>query len=301
MANAIVLAERLSKIYGEVRALDECSFEVPAGMVFGLLGPNGAGKTTLIRTLLGFLTPTSGLATVDGWNCATQSVEVRRRVAYLPAEAKLFRTMRGRDVLDFFSSIHPAGDRALATKMASRLELDLSRRVAFMSTGMRQKLALASIASCRTPLLILDEPTANLDPTVRGEVLAMVKEVHRDGRSVVMCSHVLQEVEEVCQKAAILRKGKVVHEVDILHMKSIHRITGMLAKDDQPLSSIALPTGVEWAKSELPSIAIDVAGPLEAHWRWLESLSLVAMRIEPVGLRSIYERFHGSPGPYEKV
>ncbi len=103
--------------------------------------------------------------------------------------------------------------------------------------GNASKLALASVASCRTPLLILDEPTANLDPSVRGEVLAIVKEVYREGRSVVMCSHVLQEVEDVCQKAAILRKGKMVHEVDILHMRSIHRVTGIASTSPIKTSS----------------------------------------------------------------
>src|SRR5688500_11010160 len=163
----LIETQSLTKRYGTIAALDDCTLTVPPGEVFGLLGPNGAGKTTLMRLLLGYLQPTSGTARVDGLDCYRQSVQVRQRVAYLPAEARLFSTMRGRDVLAFFADVRPGGDLNRSKKLAERLELDLSRRVAFMSTGMKQKLALSATLAAQTPLMILDEPTANLDPSIR--------------------------------------------------------------------------------------------------------------------------------------
>jgi ABC-2 type transport system ATP-binding protein len=161
----IVRTAALTKRYGAFAALDGCTLDVREGEIFGLLGPNGAGKTTLLRTLLGYLAPTSGTASVAGFDCATQSLEVRTRTAYLPGEARLFRRMDGYGVLDFFASLRRECRRDAAGRVADRLGLDCSRQVGRMSTGMRQKLALAVVLATEVPLVILDEPTANLDPT----------------------------------------------------------------------------------------------------------------------------------------
>ncbi|MBW3598238.1 MAG: ABC transporter ATP-binding protein, partial [Planctomycetes bacterium] len=147
----------LTKRYRSVTALDDCTLEVERGEVFGLLGPNGAGKTTLLRLLMGFLRPTTGWARIDALDCYRHSVAVHRIAAYLPGEAHLFPGMKGRDVLDFFVHVRPGGDRKQALRLAERMELDLSRRVAFMSTGMKQKLALVATLAPQTPLLVLDE------------------------------------------------------------------------------------------------------------------------------------------------
>lgn len=211
----IVRVEKLSKHYGGLRALDGCDLAIEREHIYGLLGPNGAGKTTLIRSLIGFIRPTAGQAFVDGIDCIHQSRLVRTRLAYLPAEAKLFRMMRGSAALEFFSQVHPLGSIDRAQSIAARLKLDLSRRVAFMSTGMRQKLAIACVLSCRAPLLILDEPTAALDPTVRREVLALVREARAHGSTILFSSHIFSEVEEVCDFAAIMRDGRVVKTVDV--------------------------------------------------------------------------------------
>src|SRR5206468_7233994 len=136
----------------------------------------------------------------DGLDCYRQSVAVHARAAYLPGEPRVFRRMRGRDVLRFFSAVRPDGNFQRALSIAERLELDLSRQVATSSTGMRQKLALAAVMAADAPLCILDEPTSSLDPTARREVLKMVREVRERGRTVVFSSHVLSEVEEVCDR-----------------------------------------------------------------------------------------------------
>jgi ABC-2 type transport system ATP-binding protein len=224
----IVRTEHLTKRYGGFTALDGCSLSVPEGEIFGLLGPNGAGKTTLLRLLLGYITPTSGTASVAGFDCVRDSLEVRARTAYLPGEARLFRRMNGHRVLDFFASLRPGCHRDVAAGVARRLDLDCSRQVARMSTGMRQKLALAVVLAMETPLVILDEPTANLDPTARAVVLDLVREAQAAGRTVMFSSHVLSEVEATCDRVVILRAGRVVHEQSVAQLRRHHRITARL-------------------------------------------------------------------------
>jgi ABC-2 type transport system ATP-binding protein len=297
----IVETHQLTKLYGPLAALVDCSLGVDPGEVYGLLGPNGAGKTTLIRILLGYLRPTSGWARIAGLDCRRQSVAVRRQVAYLPAEASMFPHMRGREALAFFAEIRPGGDRSRSLKLAERLELDLSRRVSFMSTGMKQKLALAATLAAGTPLFILDEPTANLDPTVRATVLAMVGEARAEGKTVLFSSHVLSEVEEICDRVVILRAGRLVHTQAMSQLRLQHRIVASLKG--------ALPAVPEELRGQLAIVRrtdseaiFETSGELAPLLGWLATLPLADVRIEPVGLRAIYDRYHAEPaGPAQSA
>jgi ABC-2 type transport system ATP-binding protein len=288
-----VQTQSLTKRYGRVTALEDCTLEVRAGEVFGLLGPNGAGKTTLLRLLLGFLRPTAGSARIDSLDCYHQALAVHARVSYLPGEARLFRTMRGRDVLRFFSEVRADGSLSRAVALADRLGLDLSRQVAAMSTGMRQKLALVAVLAVEAPLLILDEPTSNLDPTVRHEVIDLVGEARQSGRTVIFSSHVLSEVEQVCDRAAILRQGRIVHTQVMSELRRQHRIRAELTGPLPPLpaqlqDSLTILTGPNGA------LTIETAGELSPLLGWLATLPLREVQIEPVGLRRVYDQFHAA-------
>lgn len=264
---------------------------VRRGEVFGLLGPNGAGKTTLLRLLMGFLRPTSGSATIDGLDCYRQRVDVHRRVAYLPGDARMFRQMRGRKALKFFADVRQRGNFDKSLELAERLELDLSRRVAFMSTGMRQKLALAIALSTETELLILDEPTSNLDPTVRHTVLELVLEARREGRTVVFSSHVLSEVEDACDRVVILREGQLVHTQVMSELRRQHLIRAGLSGPMPPVPA-ELSEHLSVTSEQNGEVKIETAYELSGLLEWLGTLPLKQVRIEPVGLRSIYQRFH---------
>lgn len=283
----------LSKCYGRVTALDQCSISVAQGEVFGLLGPNGAGKTTLLRILLGYLRPSSGEARVDGLDCRRRSVEVRRRTTYLPGEARLFRTMRGNDVLRFFAGMRTGGNLSRAQEIAQLLELDLTRRVAFMSTGMRQKLALAVTLSPDVPLLILDEPTANLDPTVRASVIRLVLEAKQSGKTIIFSSHVLSEVEESCDRAVILRAGKVVHTQVLAELRRRHRILASLDGPLPPLPAELSDGQVSVERLRDGEVLLETAGSLSPLLGWLAELPVDEVRVEPIRLRAVYDRFHG--------
>jgi ABC-2 type transport system ATP-binding protein len=284
----------LTKRYGDFTALRDFTFHVDRGEVVGLLGPNGAGKTTLLRLLMGYLRPTSGCGSIDGLDCYRQSFEVHRRVSYLPGEARLFRTMRGREIVDFFTSVRRDGSRQRAIALASeRFGLDLSRPVAAMSTGMRQKLALAVTLAVDTPLVILDEPTSNLDPTVRADVGALVVEAQQAGRTVIFSSHVISEVEQVCDRVLILRAGQLVHMQRVADLRRKHRIRAQLTGPLPPMPDsfnghVAVSTGGDG------DLLIETPGELSGLLGWLATLPLAEVQIEPVGLRALYDQYHGN-------
>ena len=295
----IVRIERLTKRYGDVTALSECCLNVGRGEVFGLLGPNGAGKTTMIRLMMGFLQPSSGRCLIDGFDPLTDGVGLRERVAYLPGDVRLPRHMRGGGVLKFFADIHPFGSLQRSQEVADRLELQTRRRVGSMSTGMRQKLALSVVLGLNTPLLILDEPTANLDPTIRASVLDLVLKARDAGRTVMFSSHVLSEIEDTCDRVAFLRRGKLDRELAIADLFQRHRITAL-----PPAHAVTVPaeyrervTVQETQQGRTREIQIDTAGDLAPLLAWVASLRLEQMRIEPLGLRVVYDSVHnGAPG-----
>lgn len=297
---SFVETRSLTKRYRKVTALNDCSLKIEQGEVFGLLGPNGAGKTTLLRLIMGFLTPSSGSAHIDDMDCYRQRVEVHKKVAYLPGDARLFRTMRGKDVLKFFSTIRSDTDLGTANKIAERLELDLSRWVVFMSTGMRQKLALSVVMAVNSPLLILDEPTANLDPNVRGEIMTMVTEAKNAGRTVIFSSHVLPEVEDTCDRVGILRKGKLVHTQSMTELNMQHRVRAKL-RDGQSLPPVpeALKDQIAVIDQGDNRIQIETPGELSTILHWLGNSPLQDVFIHPVGLRSVYDQYHSESSRVE--
>lgn len=288
---SLIEIEALTKRFGAFTALADCNLQIQSGEIFGLLGPNGAGKSTLIRLLLGFLNPTSGHASIDGIDCHAQRVEVHRRVSYLPGDARLFRMMRGRNVLRLFCDFREDASFELGCNVAQQLELDLNRWVGLMSTGMRQKLAIAICLCNRAPILILDEPTANLDPTVRGRVMELVAAAKYEGRTIVFSSHVLSEVEDVCDRVGILRAGELVHLACMSEIKMQHRIRAHL-KGQLPAIPGELQSVVT-VKQHSDSVLIETPGELSRVLKWLAEAPLADMHVQPVGLRSVYDRFHG--------
>ncbi len=288
----LVHTDHLTKRYGAFTALDGCSLSVREGEVFGLLGPNGAGKTTLLRLLLGYIRPTSGTARIAGFDCERQSLAVRARTAYLPGEARLFRRMNGHQVLDFFARLRPQCRRDRAAAVAGRLDLDCSRQVARMSTGMRQKLALAAVIATEAAVTILDEPTANLDPTARAEVLDLVREARAAGRTVIFSSHVLSEVESTCDRVAIVRAGRLVHEQSIANVRRSHRITARLTGELGRLPESIAPHATVAQETD-GTVVIESSDSITPLLGWLATLPLDEVQIEPVGLGAVYDRFHG--------
>ncbi|MFP6604773.1 MAG: ABC transporter ATP-binding protein [Pirellulaceae bacterium] len=276
-----------------VTALNDCCLQVQAGEIFGLLGPNGAGKTTLLRLLLGFLKPTSGNAQVDQKDCTTQSIDVRRRTAYLPGDVRLFRNMNGHRFLKFMAQLRKNTATQRSHQLADQLKLDLSRRVSNMSTGMKQKLALVGSLATDAPLIILDEPTSNLDPTIRQKVLEIALELQATGKTIVFSSHVLSEVEAISNRVAILRDGQLVHIQQMAELKQRHRIE---ARVTSPLPELPaqLQDAVVIQHQSDQQVVIEVSGDCASLLGWLAQADLAEMEITPIGLSTVYGQFHST-------
>lgn len=290
--NIVIETDQLSKSYGSTNVLDRCTMSVRRGEIFGLLAPNGSGKSTLIRILLGFLRPTAGSAHILAIDCHRQSKAVHEQTSYLPGDARLFARMTGRQSLDFFSKLHPAGDRSRAEAIARRLDIDLSRPIAQCSTGMRQKLALAIALAPATPIVVLDEPTSNLDPTVQSEVLALLDEARREGRTILLSSHILSEIEAICDRVGILKAGRLVHVQEMSAMRQQHWITAVTIGPAPTLPAELAELATNHATGD-QSLQLRVDGKLTPVLAWLATLPVEELRIEPARLRGIYDQYHG--------
>jgi ABC-2 type transport system ATP-binding protein len=205
--------EHISKTYGSINAVDRVSFDVHPGEIFGFLGLNGAGKTTTIRIILDLVRPTSGRAFVHGLSCRHESLAVRSRIGFLPGELGFYEDMTGKATLDVLARLNDtAVDRARQNELLERMQLstrDLGRKVREYSTGMKRKLGIVQAFQSDRPLLILDEPTEGLDPLMQDALYELLVDTRRRGRTVFMSSHVLSEVERVCDRIGLLRRGEL--------------------------------------------------------------------------------------------
>ena len=203
-------ARALTRTYRGGRGVFELDFRVEEGEIFGFLGPNGAGKTTTIRLLMGMLRPTSGEARVFGLDTWRQSPAAKARIGFVPGDLRLYERMTGEAVLRFLAGYRPRGSLDRGRRLARQLDLDLSQRVRHLSKGNRQKLILVQALMHEPPLMVLDEPTSGLDPLVQAAVLDLLVEQRSRGGTVFLSSHLMQEVEKVADRAAVLRDGRMV-------------------------------------------------------------------------------------------
>jgi ABC-2 type transport system ATP-binding protein len=211
----------LSKDYGSGHGLFDLDLEIERGEVFGFLGPNGAGKSTAMRLLLDLITPTSGSATLLGLDSHDQSLEIRRRVGFLPGDFALYPKLSGAEVLDYLAELRGGVDGRVRDQLAERFDAQLDRPVRELSTGNRQKLGLIQAFMHEPELLILDEPIAGLDPLVQQSFHALLGEVVSQGRTVFLSSHTLSEVERVAHRVAILRRGRLVVVDSLENLRAI--------------------------------------------------------------------------------
>ena len=287
-AMPILLADRLSKQYGNSRALDELTLSIEPGEVVGLLGPNGSGKTTALRLFLGFIKPTSGSAKLGGHDCWHDSVETRKLVTYLPGELRLYENMTGRQLVTFLGRLRGETPGSEVDLLAQRLDIDPDQPLTTMSSGMKRKVALLAVLVPRVPFIILDEPTNTLDPNMRDELLLQLSLAKEAGKAVLFSSHVLQEVETICDRVAILRKGKLVHLQTMSELKQGRRVTAMLTDNALSVGPDDKPLSVTNGKLDL-----EYRGAMPNLLRWLASIACEDVRIQPIGLQAIYQRFHG--------
>ena len=295
---APIKTEGLTKHYGDVKALVDLDLEVQRGEVFGFLGPNGAGKTTTIRSLLHFLFPTSGSASVLGLDVATNAVEVRSRVAYVPSEYSLYPKLTGAENLTYLANLRGGVDTDYVNQLAERLEVDLTRKISDLSTGNKQKVGLIQGFMNKSELVVLDEPSTGLDPLMQQELQKLITEVRDDGRTVFLSSHSLAEVERVADRVGILRHGHlvVVERVDALKRKAIRRID---LEFDEPVGAEDFSTlaGVRSAESRGNSVVVSFEGSVNALLRAAIDHNVVNVNSREADLEQIFLTYYKNGAP----
>lgn len=232
----------LTKYYGEIRGVENLDLEINAGEIFGFLGPNGAGKTTTIRILLDLIRPTQGRAEIFGMDVRTHSLEIRQRLGNLPGDVALYENLTGEAFLELIGRLHHNHNGKRKDELAERLKIDLSRQIRTYSKGMKQKVAIIQALMNDPELLILDEPTSGLDPLMQREFYDLLKEEKQRGKTVFLSSHILPEVERVCDRAGILRDGLLVdiENIDDLKSKRVRRME-LILKEDVPGERLRMP------------------------------------------------------------
>jgi ABC-2 type transport system ATP-binding protein len=256
-----IATHALTKRYKGARGIEEVTFSVDPGEVFGFLGPNGAGKTTTIRTLLGLLRPTSGSAQILGFDVWRDGVAARARTGFLPGEFAFDEQVTGEELLDLFADLRGIDDRAYARSLADRFEADLHRPLGELSRGNRQKIGLVQALVHRPPVVVMDEPTAGLDPLMQEEFARLVGELRAEGTTVFLSSHNLAEVERMCDRVGILREGRLaaVESVDDITGRALRRVRLRFA-GPAPADEFRRLPGVSGLAADGPELRFLLAG-----------------------------------------
>ena len=295
-ASAAIETRGLSKDYGSGRGLFELDLDVRPGEVFGFLGPNGAGKSTTMRLLLDLIKPTGGAARVLGLDSVRDSLEIRRRVGFLPGDLSLYPKLTGGAVLDYLAALRGGVDHRVRDSLVERFGADLDRPVRELSTGNRQKLGLVQAFMHEPELLILDEPIAGLDPLVQKSFHTLLAEVSARGRTVLLSSHTLSEVERVTDRMAILRAGRlvVVDSVENLRSVAVKRLEIEFAAPVPAAEFRALP-GVTEATAEDRTVTVSFEGSADGVVKAAARHEVVGIRPREDDLEDIFLRYYQDP------
>lgn len=295
----LVETQGLTKRYGSSRGIEDVTFTIDEGEVFGFLGPNGAGKTTTIRTLMGLLGPTAGSAHIGGLDCWEQSTDVKRLVGYLPGELSLDPNLTGGQILEYFGNLRGGVDQTYLKQLIARMGLDPTRKFRQYSSGNKRKIGIVQAFMHRPRLLILDEPTNGLDPLNQQEFDRMVNEVREEGRTVFLSSHILNEVEQTCTRVAIIREGRLVRVGGVTELKGLkrHEVTITFA-NAVPAEAFKSLEGVEQVDA-LPdghTLRLAVSGGLDSVVKAAAQYQVVTLTSQEPSLEEIFLRYYEGDG-----
>jgi ABC-type multidrug transport system ATPase subunit len=300
MAVAAIRTSSLTKDYSAGRGLFDLDLQVSPQEVFGYLGPNGSGKTTTIRLLMGMIRPTHGSAYVFGLDTIRDSAEVKRRVGYLPGDVPQFGSLRGSEIVAYLGGMRGGVDQRNVRALAERFDLDLSRRFRESSSGNKQKLAIVLAFMHQPDLLVLDEPTSGLDPLNQQEFYALLREVRDGGATIFLSSHVLSEVEHVCDRVGILRSGRLVRVAQLEELRGIriHRVEIQFAEGSEvPAERLTAARGVDDVVVGGHSVTCTVQGSFDGLLEAISGARVTDLVSTEPGLEEVFLSFFGPSKP----
>ena len=292
MAPMAIRTFGLTKRYGEVAALDNLDLEIEKGQIVGYLGPNGAGKTTTIRLLLGLIRPSGGGAEIFGLDCFRKVVDVHRHVAFVAGEANLWPSLTGLETLHVLGKVQGQVDERYQQELIDRFDLDPAKKVRAYSKGNRQKVILIAALMTRADLLVLDEPTSGLDPLMEQAFRLSIREAKERGQTVFLSSHILSEVEALCDQVGILRAGKLVEMGTLSEMRHLSALTVEVTFEGQVPDLTEVP-GVAAVGKDGDSVRLHVQGSVEPLLRVLADAGVTKILSREPSLEELFLARYG--------
>src|SRR5690625_1995235 len=288
----IMKVTNLIKKFGDFTALDQVNLEVKKGEVYGFIGPNGAGKSTTIRVLLGILQATSGAATIFGQDAWTDAVDIHKRIAYVPGDVNLWPNLTGGEVIDLFVKLRGTNNVSKREELIEKFDLDPTKKCRTYSKGNRQKVALVAAFSSDADLYILDEPTSGLDPLMERVFQECVLEAKEAGKSVLLSSHILSEVERLCDKVSIIREGKIIETGTLSELQHLTR-TILHVETKKPMPALHEIKGVHDIETEDQTITFHVdTEELDHVMKYVSEFGIVKLESAPPTLEDLFMRHY---------
>lgn len=288
----ILEVKSVTKKFGSFKALDEISFQVNSGEIFGFIGPNGAGKTTTIRILLGLLKATSGEAKIFGKDAWKDAVDIHKRLAYVPGEVNLWPNLTGGEIIDLFLKMSGNADWKRRDELIERFQLDPTKKSRTYSKGNRQKVALVAAFSQDADLYILDEPTSGLDPLMEQVFQECVREAKERGKAVFLSSHILSEVEKLCDRVAIIREGKIIEQGTLYELRHLTR-SNVIVRTKEKVTGLKAMNGVHQLEEKDGELFFQVdTEAMDRVMRHLSQFGIIKLECMPPTLEDLFLRYY---------
>ncbi|WP_026675132.1 ABC transporter ATP-binding protein [Alkalihalobacterium bogoriense] len=288
----IVKTTNLTKKFGAFTALQSVNLEVNRGEVFGFIGPNGAGKSTTIRILLGIIKASTGEATVFGQDVWKDAVDIHKRIAYVPGDVNLWPNLTGGEVIDLFISLRGNGEKKRREEFIEKFNLDPSKKCRTYSKGNRQKVALVSAFASDADLFILDEPTSGLDPLMEKVFQECVMDAKREGKSVLLSSHILSEVEKLCDRVGIIRQGEIIESGTLQELRHLTRVN-LFVETIKPMINLAKLQGIHELEQRENGWSFQVDNDdLDAVIKYVSEFGVKRLESTPPKLEDLFMRHY---------
>ncbi len=281
----------LTKFYGKEKGISNVSFSVEKGEIFGFIGPNGAGKSTTIRTLLGLLIPTSGKALILNHDIQKEGANIRKKIGYLPSEVNYYDEMSSRELLEYHSRFYDQVNLNEIDRLAELFELDLNKKITDLSFGNKKKCAIIQSLIHQPEVLILDEPTSGLDPLMQNRFFELLELENKKGTTVFFSSHILTEIQRMCDRAAIIKNGEIVaiEHIHSLLEKQMKKVTLLFERIPENISFIEGINNPKWMNQKL---TFDFIGPISILLNWMNGFNLKDATLEEPDLESIFMNYY---------
>jgi len=282
---------QLTKFYGESLGIKDVNLAVNQGEVFGFIGPNGAGKSTAIRSLMGLLIPSSGTAKILGHDILTEGDKIRAKIGYLPSEVNYYDEMSSRELLEYSARFYDTSNLEDIDRLAELFELDLKKKITDLSFGNKKKCAIIQSVLHKPELLILDEPTSGLDPLMQNRFFELLEAENKKGTTIFFSSHILSEIQRMCNRAAVIRNGEItaIENIQDLLEKQMKKVR--LVFDKMPNDQV-LPEGAQHERWNKNKLQFEYVGPVDRLVGWLSNQSLHDVVLEEPDLESIFMNYY---------